>query len=112
MKITVVYGRRTDIDNALQCGFCHGKGTRDMWIRGKGEKETCMSCSGKGWSYRNGYCYYAPADEPVAPGDIVLVPPSELFPEREATVVALDSDWNGQTKRILGVIERASERTA
>lgn len=104
MKITVVYGRCANIDDALQCGFCQGKGRREMLDK---TRQACMSCSGKGWSYSNGYCYnVVPADEPVQLGDIVLVPSSEFFPEREATVVALDSDWRGHTKRILGVIER------
>ena len=103
MKVTVVYGRCPNINDALTCGFCEGTGVRMNRIK---RSVKCGSCDGKGWSYDNGYCYST--DEPVAVGDVVRVPASHLFPEREATVVALESDWTGPTRTLLGVVERAA----
>ena len=54
------------------------------------------------------YTYNSSEDMDVAIGDIVQVPPTKVSTEsQEATVVGLDSDYQGEADWIIGVVERA-----
>lgn len=108
--IRVEYGR-VDVLAAIGCNYCRGRGQKDT--RGNpGVFKTCWHCKGTGRDENKrevGYAYACP--EPVQPGDIVLVPPTDLNPSpSEATVIGLGTSYGGEVSQVIRVVERVYPR--
>lgn len=110
MRVRVAYGRLTgDALKQASCVLCRGEGWCEPYFRA-GRLEPCRRCNGSGDCLSDGFTYSTPS--PLARGDIVLVGVKrwgEPYREEEATVLGVGSTYDGDTRQVIRIIERAAE---
>jgi hypothetical protein len=106
--IQVVFGR-TSAAAATKCPRCDGTGNAETYFR-SGVIQACPYCEGEGHALKAARAYTYRVTEPVAVDDIVEVPGNWLHPgPQEATIIALESDYDGPVSPIRRVIARAGQ---
>jgi hypothetical protein len=108
VRISVAFGR-VDPEQALRCLRCRGEGKAAICY-GSTTLEQCPRCHGDGLDpHPRVYGYRA--DQPLAIGDVVLVPVAGYRSQEplEATVVKLTSDYcDSPLRSVIAVLEGQS----